>query len=72
MMTRDELNTEIVVAISVFKAAKREELEKAVKDARAVWKDAWGANVSRAALEVAWYPVKDAEFALKAYDKENT
>ena len=32
MSTREELDTEIVVAISVFKAAKREELVKAAYD----------------------------------------
>jgi len=50
----------------------REELVKAVEDAKAAWKDAWDANISKAALEAAWYPVKAANAALTAYDKENT
>ena len=66
MMTREELDTEIVVAITVFKAAKREELEKAVVDASDAW---YAADDARDVAEVAY----DAAFAALAdYDEENT
>ena len=66
MMTREELDTEIVVAISVFKAAKREELVKAVEDAQANWSDA------ETAEQYAFELLEDANCALASYDKENT
>ena len=58
-MTREELDTEIVVAISVFKAAKREELVQA-------------AERSMGIFDAAWYALDTAWDALNAYDKENT
>ena len=72
-MTRDELNTEIVVAISVFRAAKREELEKAVKDAsdtRTAAGDIYAASVAAYIAAVDIYAAALA--ALADYDKENT
>lgn len=72
MMTREELNTEIVVAITVFRAAKREELVKAVENAwadGAAWNAAPDADKARIA---AWGVWKQARAALIAYDKENT
>jgi hypothetical protein len=62
MMTREELNTEIVVAITVFRAAKREELVKAAHDA-------WDAYDMADEKYDVWVAASDA---LKAYDKENT
>jgi len=49
----------------------REELVKAVDDARAAWYAAYDANVSRDALESARYALDAAYIALKAYDEEN-
>ena len=66
-MNEAELDTEIVVAITVFKAAKREELEKAVEDACIAAR--YAADDARAVAEVAY----DAAFAALAdYDEENT
>ena len=59
MTTREELDTEIVVAITVFRAAKREELVQAVEDAKDAYDAAWDAYIA-------------AKKALKAYDEENT
>ena len=67
MMTREELDTEIVVAITVFRAAKREELVKAVDEAWGAW------AAATVATRVATMSALDAATAaLKAYDKENT
>ena len=66
-MTREELDTEIVVAITVFKAAKREELLRNLEEARAD-----GKFNTHSAADAAWYALDTAWDALKAYDEENT
>ena len=65
-MTREELDTEIVVAISVFKAAKREELVQAVEDAWVAYYAAYDAR------EAAYAAREAACSLLGVYDKENT
>ena len=65
MMTREELDTEIVVAITVFRAAKREELVKAVEDA-------WNARDDGDSAWSTYVDARNALDALIAYDKENT
>ena len=77
-MTREELDTEIVVAISVFKAAKREELVQAAERSMGIFDAAWHAYMDVAydahaagKAYAAWYAWDDALDALKTYDKEN-
>ena len=73
MTTREELDTEIVVAITVFRAAKREELEKAVKDAsdtRTAAGDIYAASTAAYIAAVDIYAA--AISVLAAFDKENT
>lgn len=70
-MNEAELDTAIVDAISVFKAAKREELVKAVdsaRDTRTAAGDIYAASTAAYIAAVDIYAASVA--ALKAYDKE--
>lgn len=70
-MTREELDTEIVVAISVFKAAKREELVQAVDTAEAARTAAGDIYAASVAAYIAAVDIYAAALAaLENYDKE--
>ena len=73
MSSKEELDNSIVDAIDTYKAAKREELVKAVEDAKYARDNAM--NAEAAASRVFWHAAEadsKARKALRTYDKENT